>query len=278
MVLTVDFRSSGDVVRWALADDGVTRTVHDGYTPTLFVGDAVRDLYGRRGGRTPTPPDRDGLSDSLTELQAFLAGQDAVVDTGRESYRQTFRTSPRPLLRIDAASVDAVRRIARRVQQFNGPAEYTCHTSEGSGTRRCLVRRDANARIGGEDQRGIHNRGSRTRPRPDLMVVVDSFALIPLAWVGRLELVSTAFDEIRTTELVQNEVLTEGKRGTAALDTFLVDIPIHGTPAAADDVAVMEGIAVADASVILLAEADEEILLANDKGLIEVARSHGVNC
>jgi hypothetical protein len=28
----------------------------------------------------------------------------------------------------------------------------------------------------------------------------------------------------------------------------------------------------------LLAEADEEILLANDKGLIEVARSHGVEC
>jgi predicted nucleic acid-binding protein len=40
----------------------------------------------------------------------------------------------------------------------------------------------------------------------------------------------------------------------------------------------MEGIAVADASVILLAEGDEEILLANDKGLIEVARSHGVEC
>ena len=40
----------------------------------------------------------------------------------------------------------------------------------------------------------------------------------------------------------------------------------------------MEGIAVADASVILLAEADEEILLANDKGLIEVARSHGIEC
>jgi predicted nucleic acid-binding protein len=35
---------------------------------------------------------------------------------------------------------------------------------------------------------------------------------------------------------------------------------------------------VADASVILLAEDDEEILLANDKGLIEVARSHGVEC
>jgi len=77
-VLTVDFHSSGDVAHWELTDDGVTRTVHGEYTPTLFVGDAVRDLYGRRGGPTPTPPDRDGLSDSLTELQAFLTGQDAV--------------------------------------------------------------------------------------------------------------------------------------------------------------------------------------------------------
>lgn len=110
------------------------------------------------------------------------------------------------------------------------------------------------------------------------MVVVDSSALIPLAWVGRLDLISTAFDEIRTTERVREEVLTEGKRGTAALDEFLAEVAIHDTPAWADDVASMEGIAVADASVMLLTEGDEEILLANDKGLIEVARSHGVEC
>ena len=110
------------------------------------------------------------------------------------------------------------------------------------------------------------------------MVVVDSSALIPLAWVGRLDLVSAAFDDIRTTEEVREEVLTEGKRGTAALEEFLSDVSIHDTPARAEDVATMEGIAVADASVILLAEADEEVLLANDKGLVEVARSHGVDC
>ena len=110
------------------------------------------------------------------------------------------------------------------------------------------------------------------------MVVVDSSALIPLAWVGRLDLVSATFDDVRTTEAVREEVLTEGKRGTAALDAFLEDVTIHETPATADEVASLEGIAVADAAVILLAAADEEILLANDKGLIEVARSHGVEC
>lgn len=110
------------------------------------------------------------------------------------------------------------------------------------------------------------------------MVVVDSSALIPLAWVGRLDLVSTAFDEVRTTEAVREEVLTEGKRGTAALDNFLDGVAVHESPDAADEIASMEGIAVADASVILLAEADEAILLANDRGLIEVARTHGVEC
>ena len=110
------------------------------------------------------------------------------------------------------------------------------------------------------------------------MVVVDSSALIPLAWVGRLDLISTAFDGVRTTEDVKEEVLTEGKRGTAVLEEFLSDVSIHDTPSRVEDVASMEGIATADASVILLAEDDEEILLANDKGLIEVARSHGVEC
>ena len=116
MVLTVDFHANGDVVHWELTRDGVTRTIRKAYTPTLFVGDSVRDLYGRHGGRSPTPPDRDGLSESVIELQAFLTGQDAVADTGCESHRQTFRTGPQPLLRIDAASVDAVRRIGERVQ------------------------------------------------------------------------------------------------------------------------------------------------------------------
>ncbi|MFB6163185.1 MAG: hypothetical protein ABEJ86_07100 [Halococcoides sp.] len=53
---------------------------------------------------------------------------------------------------------------------------------------------------------------------------------------------------------------------------------VHDTPAEAEAVASMEGIAVADASVILLAEGGDEILLANDTGLIEVARSQGLDC
>jgi predicted nucleic acid-binding protein len=109
------------------------------------------------------------------------------------------------------------------------------------------------------------------------MVVLDSSALIPLAWVGQLGLISATFEEIHTTEDVRAEVLIEGKRGTAALDAFLEGVTVHETPPEADRVASLEGIAAADASVILLADG-EEVLLANDRGLIEVARSHGVEC
>lgn len=110
------------------------------------------------------------------------------------------------------------------------------------------------------------------------MVVVDSSALIPLARVGRLDLISAVFSDIRTTEGVRDEVLTEGKRGTASIASFMDDVAICEMPADAEDVASLEGVAVTDASVIVLADEGEEVLLANDKGLISVARSHGVEC
>lgn len=110
------------------------------------------------------------------------------------------------------------------------------------------------------------------------MVVVDSSALIPLARVGRLDLISATFDDPRTTEDVRAEVLVEGKRGTAPLEAFLDEVAVRETTPDADEVASLEGIAPADAAVILLAGDCEEVLLANDRGLLEVARSHGVDC
>lgn len=106
----------------------------------------------------------------------------------------------------------------------------------------------------------------------------DEAALIPLAWVGRLNLISAVFDDIEMTTLVEDEVLVEGKRGTAALRQFLEGVTIRKPSPEAEQIAELEGIAVADASVILLADGESELLLANDKGLIEVARSHGVAC
>lgn len=110
------------------------------------------------------------------------------------------------------------------------------------------------------------------------MVVVDSSALIPLAWVGRLDLITETFGQVHTSEEIPDEVLVEGKPGTTALQAFLEDGSVHSTPAKAESVAELEGIAVGDASVILLAKHLSEVLLANDKGLIEVARTQGIEC
>ena len=109
------------------------------------------------------------------------------------------------------------------------------------------------------------------------MVVVDSSALIPLSWVGRLDLIEAVFDEVHISEDVRREVLVEGKRGTAPLETFLDDATVHPTPEDAEAIAELEGVATTDAAVVLLAEDEDEPLLANDKALIEVARVHGVD-
>jgi predicted nucleic acid-binding protein len=108
------------------------------------------------------------------------------------------------------------------------------------------------------------------------MVVVDSSALVPLAWVGRLNLVTDVLEDIRTVDGVRAEVLVEGKRGVATLETLLDGVSMHPRPSNAERVAELEGLSVTDAAVILLADAENDVLLANDKALIDVAESHGI--
>lgn len=111
------------------------------------------------------------------------------------------------------------------------------------------------------------------------MVVVDSSVLIPLSWVHRLDLIDSEpqFDAIRTTEFVETEVLIEGKPGVAALSEFFDEhVTVEPAPEKSQKIASMEGIAEADASVILLAEQTGETLLANDGPLVTVAETHGV--
>lgn len=110
------------------------------------------------------------------------------------------------------------------------------------------------------------------------MVVLDSSALIPLARVGCLDLILAGYDDLRTVEGVESEVLVPGKPGTAALESFLAETEVNETPNDAEHVADLEGVAETDAAVILLASDFDDRLLANDRGLIVVARSHGVEC
>jgi DNA polymerase I len=145
VTLTLEHLGDGRVARWTLTPDGVAREVREGYRPTLFVGDPASDLYGRSGGPAPTPPPRQGLSEALRDLRSFLDGQEAVAGLGVEAHRQTFRTDARPLLRVDAASVEAVRSLARRVRRFGRPDAYTCYNVDFTRQLRFCLETDAPA-------------------------------------------------------------------------------------------------------------------------------------
>ncbi|OYR37995.1 DNA polymerase I [Halorubrum sp. Ib24] len=145
MTLTLDYLEDGRVATWALTTDGVVRKIHEEYRPRFFVGDEASDLYGQAGGPEPTPPPRDGLSDALTELQSFLDGQKAVAELDVEAHRQTFRTEARPLLRIDATSIEAVRTIAKRIRQFAKPDVYTCYNVDFTRQLRYCLETDTPA-------------------------------------------------------------------------------------------------------------------------------------
>lgn len=111
-----------------------------------------------------------------------------------------------------------------------------------------------------------------------MRVVVDSSALIPLSRVGHLDLIDCTFDDILTTEGVAEEVLTGGNRGAANIHAMWDDVVVKQTLDAAEDRAEIEGISTVDACVTIWAEEVDAVLLANDKSLIEAARSHNVEC
>lgn len=58
------------------------------------------------------------------------------------------------------------------------------------------------------------------------------------------------------------------ERGFGIISDYQIDTPI----------AELEGIAVPDVAVIIMAERHKDVLLVNDKALIQVARSRGVQC
>ena len=145
MTLTLEYLGDGRVARWTLTPDGVAREVHENHHPTLLVGDSAGDLYGQSGGPAPSPPPRDEISKALRELRSFLDGQEAVAGLGVEEHRQTFRTDARPLLRVEAASIEAVRSIAKRVRQFGQPDSYTCYNVDFTRQLRFCLETDTPA-------------------------------------------------------------------------------------------------------------------------------------
>jgi predicted nucleic acid-binding protein len=110
------------------------------------------------------------------------------------------------------------------------------------------------------------------------MLVVGSCVLIHLSRIGKLDLLKV--DECCTTEGVYKETVIEGYRGKSSISEAFekwlakkyVDTEL------ASGIARKEGIEVVDATLILLAEQTNGILLTNDKALIILARSRGISC
>lgn len=109
-------------------------------------------------------------------------------------------------------------------------------------------------------------------------MIVDSSVLIHLSRAGRLNLLKE-FGEIQITEEVYKETVEEqrGKIGASSIGEACGSwIKVSRPRGKGKRLAEQEGIEEADASLILLAEENNDVLLSNDYVLIKVARSRGV--
>ncbi|MFB6209472.1 MAG: hypothetical protein ABEJ56_05045 [Candidatus Nanohaloarchaea archaeon] len=109
------------------------------------------------------------------------------------------------------------------------------------------------------------------------MAVVDSSAIIPLARSGNLYLLEELFGTVYTVEKVRDETVQQGKRGSSTINgAFGELIRVEEPDSEEEKIPELENVGKVDARIILLAEEREEILLANDRALIKVARARGV--
>ena len=110
------------------------------------------------------------------------------------------------------------------------------------------------------------------------MTVVDSSVLIHLGRIGKLELLHKLFKKV----LITPDVYEEINKGigsseiTKACKDWIAIAETDGN--AAEQVGRSEGIEKADASVIILAQKNDTLLISNDYALIMAARSKGVEC
>jgi predicted nucleic acid-binding protein len=109
------------------------------------------------------------------------------------------------------------------------------------------------------------------------VLIVDSCVLIHLSRIGKLDLLKV--HECCTTDDVYKETVIEGKRGKSlisdAFEKWLTRKAVDTN--VAFKIAQKEGIEVADATLILLAEQIHGTILSNDKDLILLARSRGIS-
>jgi len=112
------------------------------------------------------------------------------------------------------------------------------------------------------------------------MVVVDSSVLISLSRIGKLNLLKRYFQEIKITQEIYDEV-EAGEIGSSEVEDACSEWITINKPkntASIYKISKLEKIEKADASVILLAQENNEILISNDYALVMVARSKSVEC
>jgi len=109
------------------------------------------------------------------------------------------------------------------------------------------------------------------------MVIVDTSVLIHFSRVNKLNLLKSYFGKITITA----EVSQEMHAGITGLSEFAKAdwIKIERTNVLqAKELSKLEGIEIADASLLLLAKNMNDVLLTNDAYLVIVAKSKGVEC
>ena len=103
MVFTLDFTDDG-VRRWSKTDSGVTSTLDDSYTPSIYATS----------------------SSDLTALQRQLDRRRDVAATTIEPWRTGFRDPTTEVLRIDVTTIDRVRPVARWIRSTDLPGTNRC--------------------------------------------------------------------------------------------------------------------------------------------------------
>ena len=110
------------------------------------------------------------------------------------------------------------------------------------------------------------------------MVVVDSFALIPLIRIGRLDLLEKYFKKIKITKEVYEELIA-GLIGVSEFEKACKSWIIANKELfELERLSELENIEKADASVILFAQKEKDILLSGDLILINTAKSKNIEC
>ena len=111
------------------------------------------------------------------------------------------------------------------------------------------------------------------------MVIVDTSVLIPLLKIGKINLLKKFFNKIIITKEVEKEIKT-GKIGISEFEEankLWIEIKEENSEKA-EKLANVEDIEKTDASIILIAKDQKDIILSNDYALITVAKSKNIEC